>query len=188
MIDIIEEARKFAEEECKKPSANYPTAYGLHFISMHKSAKELAKKLKADEEIVEVAAWLHDIGSIICGRENHHITGAEIAEKKLKELGYPEDRIEKVKLCILNHRGSKEKENTRDSIEARVIADADAIDAFNDVSKQFVVCLVHEKLSLEEAKRSIIRKLQNKWNQLSLEESRQMIKPKFDAAMVVLGN
>ncbi len=185
---IIERVRKFVEEETKKETSFYPLAYELHFVSMVKIAKELAEKLGADVELVEIAAWLHDIGSVIKCRENHHITGAKIAEEKLRELNYPEDKIEKVKLCILNHRGSKEKTNNRSFVEAQIIVDADALDAFNNISKQFLITLVYEGLSLNEARDSIKRKLQNKWNQLSLQEAKELIKPKYDAAMLLLGD
>jgi len=184
--DIVEEIRKFVEEECKKPNANYPEAYRYHFVPMHDLAKKLAKRLNADVEVVEIAAWLHDIGSIICGRENHHITGAQIAEKKLKELGYPEEKIEKVKKCILNHRGSQEKNNQREFIEAKIITEADTLDAFNNIPKQFLATLVYEKKSLEDATISIRNKLINKWNQIELNESKELIKPKYNAAMLLL--
>jgi len=60
-------------------------------------------------------------------------------------LGYPVEKIEKVKKCILNHRGSKEVENNRDFIEAKIITEADVLDAFDNISKQFLVTLVYEK-------------------------------------------
>jgi len=125
MKKIIEEIKKFVEEECKKPGSNYGyQPYEEHFVPMVKYAKELAKDLNVDEEIVEIAAWLHDIGSIKFGRENHHITGAEIAEKKLEEFGYEKEKIERVKECIYSHRGSqnikpktKEAEIIREAVE-----------------------------------------------------------------------
>jgi len=184
--DIVEKIRQFVEIECKKPNANYPTAYKYHFVHMHDYAKQLAEKLGADVELVEIAAWLHDIGSIINGRKDHHITGAKIAEEKLKELDYPQDRIEKVKFCILNHRGSKENENNRNIIEAKIIAEADSISSFDFIEGLFSAAFVTEKLSREEAKNSIRQKLQNKWNQLSLEESKKLIKPRYEAAMLLL--
>jgi uncharacterized protein len=184
--NIVEEVRKFVEEETKKSTSNYPLAYELHFVFVHKIAKEIAEKLGADVELVEIAAWLHDIGSIIYGRSDHHITGAEISEKKLNELGYPKDRIEKIKLCILNHRGSKEETNHRNFLEAQILADADAIDSFNNISRLFLSAFVYERLSLDEAKNSIKTKLQNKYNQLSLSDSKELIKQKYDAIMLIL--
>ena len=184
--NIVEEIRKFVEEECKKPSSHYPEAYEFHFVSMCDIARKLAVKLKADVELVEIAAWLHDIGSIVYGRENHHMTGAKIAEEKLRELNYPEDRIDKVKQCILNHRGSQESNNNRDFIEARIVAEADILDAFNYIPKQFLATLVYEKKPLKEATDSVRQKLQNKWNQIELEESKKLIKPKYEAVMLLL--
>ncbi|MCI9040123.1 MAG: HD domain-containing protein [Clostridia bacterium] len=58
-------------------------------------------------------------------REQHHIFGAEIAEQLLTELEYPKERIEQVKNCVLNHRGSKDK--PRNTIEEQCVADADVI-------------------------------------------------------------
>ena len=186
--NIVEEVRRFVEEECNKPSANYPLAYKFHFVQMHKIAKELAERLKADVEVVEVAAWLHDIGSILFGRANHHVTGAEIAEKKLRELNYSEEKISLVKKCILNHRGSQELTNKRDFLEAKIIAEADVLEAFSNIGKQFLATLVYENKSLEDSIESIKKKLRNKWNQLELEESKELIKPKYDAAMLLLSD
>jgi len=183
--NIIEEIRRFVEEESKKPSAKYDfEIYKFHFVPMREYAVKLAKKLNADIEIVELAAWLHDIGSVIYGRENHHITGAGIAEKKLKELNYPEEKIGKIKLCILNHRGSVN--NCRISIEEQIISDADAISNFDNLTGVFAGVLLYEKLNQEEAKISVRKKLQRKYEQLYLEESKIIIKPKFEAAMILL--
>ena len=71
-------------------------------------AEKLADELGGDKEVILIAAWLHDIGSIIYGREDHHITSAKVAEDKLKELQYPAEKIELIKKCILNHRGSQQ--------------------------------------------------------------------------------
>ena len=185
-LDIRKEVREFVREECRKEDAKYKEAFENHFKPAVKYSKELAEELGADKEVVVIAAWLHDIGSIIEGRKNHHLTGKRIAEKKLKELGYPEDKLEKVKKCILNHRGSKEDKNKRDFIEAQIITEADAISAFDDLAGLFNAALVYEGKGLEEARESVIEKLENKWNQLSLEVSKKIIKPKYEAVKLLL--
>src|SRR3989338_1011174 len=94
-IELIEKVKVFVKEECNKESNKFGyEIYGAHFVPMVENAKKLAEKLNAEVEVVVIAAWLHDIGSIIYGRENHHITGAKIAEEKLRELKYPEEKIE----------------------------------------------------------------------------------------------
>jgi uncharacterized protein len=183
---IIEEIRKFVEEECEKPTSKYGyPPFHDHFVPTVKYAKELAKKLNADSEIVELAAWLHDIGSIIYGRENHHITSSEIAVKKLRELGYPEEKIKLVKKCILNRRGSIN--NHKESVEEKIIADADAMSAYDDISCLFGAAFVCEDKSRETAKKSVKDKLENSWKKLSFQESKNLIKPKYEAAMLLLG-
>jgi uncharacterized protein len=184
--NLIEKIRKFVEEESKKPNAKCGhELYIFHLTSVKDYAVELAIKLNADVEIVEISSWLHDIGSIIYGRENHHITGTEIAEKKLKELNYSKEKIEKVKKCILNHRGSIN--NFRVSMEEQIISDADAISNFDNISGLFKGALVYEGLNQGEAKTSVRNKLKRKYEQLCLEQSKSIIKPKYEAIMLLLG-
>jgi len=149
-----------------------------------KYSRILAKKLNADLEIVEIAALLHDIGLISGLRENHHITGSEIAEKKLKELGYDEDKIKKVKHCIFSHRGSRDI--FRESVEAQIIADADSMCHFDDIKGLFYVCYGVSKLNQNEAGKKVYEKLINSYNKLS-DEAKEIVKPKFEAAKLLLG-
>jgi uncharacterized protein len=107
-MDYVAKSKQFVESECNKPSSNYGhEPFEFHFVPMVKYATELAKEMDADVEIVEIAGWLHDIGSIIVKRDDHHVTGAKIAEEKLTEWGYPAERTRRVQDCILNHRGSR---------------------------------------------------------------------------------
>jgi len=132
-MTIIQQVRDFVESECKKPESKYGyEPFEHHFIPVADYALKLADELGGDKEVILIAAWLHDIGSIVCGRKDHHTTGAQIAEKKLQELGYDEEKIELVKLCISNHRGSREDD--RKSIEEKIIAEADAMSNFENIA------------------------------------------------------
>jgi len=183
--NIMEEIRKFVEGEYKKPTSKYGYAhYEGHFIPVVNYSTELAKEKNADAEIVEISAWLHDISSIIYGRENHHITRAEISEKKLKELNYSEEKIELIKKCILNYRGSIN--NSRESIEEQIIAEADTMSSFDNIEGLFQVDFLWEDLNQKEARKLIREKLIRKYNQLS-EEGKKLIKSKYDAVILLLG-
>jgi uncharacterized protein len=184
-MDIIKEIKKFVEEESLKPGSKYgyePFVY--HFVPMVRYAEELAEELGADKEIVSISAWLHDIGSVMYGREDHHITGARIAEEKLRELGYPEEKIERVKNCILNHRGSQENNPT--TLEEKIISDADALSNFDNIPGIFKAAFVYENLDQKEAGEAVRRKLENKWNQLHFDNSKRIIRPKYEAMMTIL--
>jgi len=184
-MDIVQKIRDFVESECKKPTSKYGyEPFIFHFIPTAKYAEELADELKADKEIVLLAAWLHDIGSIVDGRGEHHIAGAKIAEEKLKEFNYPNEKIELIKKCILNHRGSRQ--DSKGSLEEKIIAEADVISAFDSIDGLFKAAFVYEGKTQDEARRSVRQKLENKWNQLHLEKSRRLIRPKFEAAMLLL--
>jgi len=185
-MDIIEKVRSYVEEESKKPTSKYGyEPYRCHFVPMVKYAQQLSDELGGDKEIITIAAWLHDIGSIVEGRKNHHETGAELAEKKLRKLNYPTEKIERVKNCILNHRGSRE--DNRDTIEEKIIAEADALSNFDNIGGIFMAAFVYEGLGQDEARVSVKKKYENKYKKLHFEQSRKMIKPKYDAAMLLLG-
>jgi uncharacterized protein len=181
---IIQEIKEFTRSECEKPTSKYGSGpFEDHFVPMVKYAKQLAREYKADVEIVELAGWLHDMGSIIYGRNNHHLTSAKIAEQKLTELGYPKDKIKRVKECILTHRGSQSiKPKT---IEAQIIIEADALSAFNDLAGLFE-CAYFERLPRREAEKSVRQKLENKWKQLRFKKSKEIIRPKYEAMKILL--
>jgi uncharacterized protein len=184
-MDTIKKVRKFVKAELKKPTSKYGYApFKFHIELMVSIAKKLAKKYKADAEVVEISAWLHDIGSCIYGRSDHHITGAKIAEKKLKELNYPETKIKLIKKCIQNHRGSVN--NKRRTLEEQIIAEADAISNFENIMGPMAAALVYEKLEQDVAKKSIREKLIRKWKQLKFPESKKIAGPKYKAAMLLL--
>jgi len=183
-MNIINIIKDFVEAECKKPTSKYwYEPYLFHFIPMVDYAEKLINELWWDKEIVLISAWLHDIGSIVYWRKDHHITWAEIAEKKLKELNYPPQKIELVKKCILNHRWSQK--NKRTTIEEQIVVEADVISNFDNISGIFKAAFVYENLSQWEAKAAVRQKLIQKWEQLHFEKSKKIIKPKFEAAMLL---
>ena len=106
---IYEEVKK----RCELPTNTYGIgAWDHHIKVVYELAKRYASDYGANLEIVSLAALLHDIASVtnVEFTEEHHIIGATIAEDLLKKEEYPIDKIELIKKCILNHRGSKLKE------------------------------------------------------------------------------
>lgn len=184
-MNIIQKIKNFVESECRKPSSQYgPETFTFHFTQVVKYARKLAGELGGDKEVVTIAAWLHDIGSIMHGRKDHHTTGAKIAEEKLKEFGYPMKKIELVKKCVLNHRGSQQ--NKRESLEEQILADADALSNFECIAGLFGAALIWEKLDQGQAKDSVRQKLERKWKKLHFRYSKKIIRPKYEAVMLLL--
>ena len=182
-MNTIEKVREYVKEESEKDTNIFTDAYYTHIIPMVAYSKRLARKIGADEEIVEIAAWLHDIGSLRGDYKNHHISGAKYAEEFLKKLGYPKDKIEKIKYCILNHRGSVN--GYRETPEAKCIASADSMSHFNDIASLLNLALVIRKLSVGDARTFVRDKLQRSWEKM-IPEAKEMVQERYEAAMLLL--
>lgn len=183
-MNVVDKVREYVREESEKNTNIFTMdAYHTHIVPMVKYSKKLAKKLGADEEIVEIAAWLHDIGSLKGEYENHHIAGAKYAEEFLKKLNYPTEKIEKIKHCIITHRGSIKIK--RETIEAECIASADGMSHFDNITSLFNLALIIRKMNVEEARIFAKDKLQKLWDKM-LPEAKEMVKEKYEAAMLLL--
>lgn len=78
----------------------------FHTKDVVRIALELAEKEGADKEIVETAAWLHDIGRSKAGLI-HHKESVEISQDFLKKEGKDPKFIKKVCECINEHVGPR---------------------------------------------------------------------------------
>ncbi len=145
----------------------------------------LAKQYGADVEIVELGALLHDIAiSFNIGpREEHHIYGAKIAEELLTKYNYPQDKVERVKQCVLNHRGSKDL--PRNTIEEEIIADADVMAHFDSIPLLFSHTFKELNLDLHEGTEYAKKKLERDYNKLSA-RTRELLKDRYKNIMKVL--
>lgn len=101
-----------------------------HIMRVYENALEIAKNEKCNKEVVELSALLHDISE---GKHhhNHHVASAKRARQILEKLNYPEKTVSAVEHCVLSHRFSKPPEP--ETIEARIIQDADRMDALGAV-------------------------------------------------------
>jgi len=95
-----------------------------HVTSVVRLAIRLARLAGADSEVVEAAAWLHDIrkGS----RDRHAIEGAEYARQFLPQTDFPAAKVEHVAHAIEVHMGLWREEPLTD-LEAMVLWDADKL-------------------------------------------------------------
>jgi predicted metal-dependent HD superfamily phosphohydrolase len=96
-----------------------------HTEEIVRAANEIAEKSKLNEtdaEIVEIAAWFHDVGYLytVAGHEER---GAQLAAEFLKANNYPQEKIDKVVGCILATKIPQQPKNLLES----VVCDADLI-------------------------------------------------------------
>jgi len=184
-MDMIENIKEDIKRRCESPDNFFGYGSYEHIESVAKNAVELAKLYHADVEVCEIAGWLHDIASITDYKlyENHHIHGADMAEKILKSYDYPADKIELVKLCILNHRGSVLKEKT--TKEEICVADADAISHYDTLPSLLYLAFVQRKLNIDDGVEFVKNKLERSYNKMS-QESKEYYKDKRTMVQSIL--
>jgi uncharacterized protein len=106
-----------------------------HVERVRALALHIGKKEQADLFVLELAAFLHDIGrkeEMKCkGRLCHAEEGAKIARKILEKYGMEESQIENIIHCIETHRWRKN--NQPETLEAKIIFDADKLDSIGAI-------------------------------------------------------
>ena len=104
-----------------------------HIERVYRNALNISEGEDIDMDVVRAAALLHDVARSVEDEKNvcHAEEGAKMAPGILREVGFPEDKIEKVVHAIGVHRYSKGlKAETR---EAEILQDADRLDALGVV-------------------------------------------------------
>jgi hypothetical protein len=184
---MIEAIANIVEAACRRETNIF--GYGIwshHIVYVVKYSKLLAEQLGADSEIVEIAALLHDYASISNPAlyDDHHIHGPIEAERVLRSLGYPEERIVAVKMCIAAHRGSVEA--ARPTAEAVCLASADGMAHIDQVPSLFYLVYVRRQMTIDEGVHWIREKMERSWRKLC-PEAQALIHDKYAAAIGLLG-
>lgn len=126
-MPTIEQARQWYRES--DPVHDFD-----HVLRVLRMAERLAEQEGADLEIVRASALLHDAQSASGDtdeRLDHHESAALFAGEILQQEGWDPKRIKAVQDCILTHRFRTGE--PPESIEAKVLFDADKLDAIGAI-------------------------------------------------------
>lgn len=105
-----------------------------HIERVYRLCQKIGQAEGADMEILLTAALLHDAQGSHPGansRDDHHLRSADFAGGVLSGMGWPADKIAAVQHCIRAHR--YRKEDIPESLEAKVLFDADKLDVIGAV-------------------------------------------------------
>lgn len=174
------------KNRCEQPTNAYGVgAWDHHIKTVYELAKQYANDYGADQEIVSLASLLHDIASVtdVGYTEEHHIMGAKIAEEILIQENYPFEKIDLIKKCILNHRGSRLVDKT--SNEEVCVADCDAMAHFYSIPSLLSMVYREKNLSIDEGSKFVMDKLERSYNKMS-EKGKQLVKVQYEAAKSIL--
>ncbi len=184
--NLISKLSLLVEEACNAQTNTF--GYGIwshHIKPMLSIARKLALQLGADEEIVTIAVLLHDYAGIRdeSKHQDHHIYGADEAERILVEYAYPRQKIDLVKECIISHRSSVSI--SRDTKEQQCVADADAIVHIEQFPSLFFLAYHNLGMGIDEGLNSVRKKLERDWRKLS-RNGKQAIRKKYEMLQALL--
>ena len=183
---IVSKIKKIISENSKKRGNIYGENGLKHILDVTRFAKILAKKRGTDIELTEIAALFHDYATLLDKKfvEEHEIYSSKFAQEILSSFNYPQEKINIIKDAIYCHRGSKNRE--KKTLEAKCLADADAMAHFSNIPSLFYLAYITYKAkTVEEAKKFVRGKLERSWNKLS-PDAKQIILKQYDAAKIIL--
>ena len=176
MSDIIKRADEFARSEMKK--------YGLPSITTFEAPNqkglELAKKLGADTEMVQIGTRLMDIKlgeAFSLGKLHKHIEMSVKATRDfLMQFSLPQDVFEKIVNCVEGHHRTKEWTCT----EAEICANADC---YGFLTVRNWLDLLHSlganSATFDENLKWAEAKIEEKWKILSLDICKKELEPHY---------
>lgn len=178
--EIIRRSNEF-EEETKSTKDEY-NIYKEHIRYVYKYVIILSENKNVDREVLELSALLHDIAMTDrnLDRARHNEYGARIAEQLLRQEEYPEDKIQFVKKCILNH--SSKRLAFRTSEEEQILVDADGLSHFDSIGSLYSLAHNVMGFSDEESIKFVQDKLTGDYNEMS-PEIRYLIDDKYSIIM-----
>lgn len=101
----------------------------FHIQRVVNTARAIAREESTDGFVIEIAAWLHDVGDY---KLNNGVDRSEeLIEEFLSSLDLPQDFIQKIIQIV--SQVSFSKGNKAESLEAKIVQDADRLDAIGAI-------------------------------------------------------
>jgi len=144
-MDITEAAAAHAR-------ATYEAGDFPHITEVAAYGRQLAALTGADQEIVMIAAYFHDISRASSGPEGHNVKSAEMARQWLSRRGYPLERLERVATAIVAHM-LPAPDTGREAVplEGQILYDADKLSRAQGVALLGALVHLGTKVSWEQA-------------------------------------
>lgn len=169
----------YVKEACGKPENVFsPSFFDEHLLIVSEYCESLSTILSADREILSISAYLHDISVILDIKTlaTHNFNSSDIAESLLRKYNYPENKIERVKQCIINHvTPVRFGEGNAEDI---VLSNADAISQI--VNPNYWLYFVYKvrNMNYEDGRRWYLNRIDTNWD-LLIEPAKNLIEDKY---------
>lgn len=142
------------------------TVWAYHILPVVKHSLALSKKLVADVEVVEMAAFFHDYSCLLDKKyyEKHHLHSAQMAKEFLLKTGFPKEKIALVGKAIISHRGSVK--SNRKSVEEKILASADAMAHISEPADMFYLAFGVHRFKTREGSVWLKEKIKRSWEKI----------------------
>lgn len=170
--EFIQISKKYED----KTSYNYWEEHVKYVVDF---ALELADRVGADKEIVEISAILHDIAKPLEERENepHNIVGADLADVMLTKMNYDSEKIEKVKNCIVKHNGDVDLDSL--TKEEWCVRNADVLTMLDNLTIFYYLAYSEYHMNYKDGKEYIKEIVTSKYSKLD-SELKEEYKDRFE--------
>lgn len=185
---ITETIRDSVRSECEaKENVFGPAFFEQHVAVVADYAGKLAAHLGADAEIVELAAYLHDLSAVrdAATLPHHPLESAQIAQKWLEELGYPADRTRRVADAIRSHASPLPMRGS--PLEAVCLSNADAMAQIARPAYFLFFAFTVRKLGFDHGTHWLLDRIDANWKAL-IEPARDLIATEYLQARIFLLN
>lgn len=183
---LVQVVKEYVSNACSSPQNVFgPAFFDQHIMVVREYSQQLAAQLNADPEILDLAAYLHDIAAIqdFSSTSRHHIIGAEIAEELLAHHQYPAESINKITQCIRSHSSPVQPGNG--SIEEICLSHADAMSQITRPA-YWLYCAYHiRQYDFEKGRDWLRKRVENHWNAL-LPQAKVLIETTYPVVQSVL--
>ena len=167
--------------ECRlhfsKSSKNIISHDVSHCLRMWKNAEILGRESNADMDVLIASVFLHDIGVLYTDKVRHGKSSAEIAEGTLFKIGFPKEKVEKVKEAISMHdfHGPAKR-----SIEAKILYDCDKLDSFGAIGVfRYLDIFIKRGWGIKKIADYVTKDLDDRFNHLHTERAKNLAKPSY---------
>ncbi len=185
-MTLISTIRNLARSECqRKENAFEPCFFEEHLAPVAHYAVALANHLKADREIVELAAYLHDLAAVRDAGDipQHAKLGGDLARRILIEHGCSAAKAAKVARCVASH--SEPVQIGSGALEEVCVSNADAMAQITRPAYWLFYAIRVRKMGFSEARQWVLQRVTHNWDSL-VSPARHMIEEEYARAAGLL--
>lgn len=181
-----EAIRELVRSECCRDSNPFgPAFFAQHLDTVVRYGRELAARLGADAQVVELAGYLHNLSAVrdLSSVPTHHLDGARIARELLRAHDWPLTVAERVCRCIESHSAPVAK--GQGTLEEVCLSNADVMSHIARPAYWFFYLYRVRGMPYEGGVSWLRTRVERLWSALT-EEARAIVAAEHTAAVRIL--